>query len=143
MKTLLVASLSGLCALALAAPPRWTRENTAQEPGRVRLSIYRMAPGKQLDYLRWQAAQDEVAQAAGVAPPQIYAHVDGADWDYVAIFPLTTVEQDKKMDEIARSKGLKTGFPASLEFRQLVASHTDTLAAGPTTAAELVAAAGK
>ena len=102
-----------------------------------------MAPGKHLEYLRWQAAQDEVSKAAGVAPPQIYVHVDGADWDYLVIFPLTTAEQDKQMDEIARSRGLKIGFPASLEFRQLVASHTDTLAAGPTTAAELVTAAAK
>jgi len=139
---LLFAMLSGLGALTLAVPPRWTRE-TAQEPGRVRISIYRMAPGKQLDYLRWQAAQDEVAKAAGVAPPQLFAHVDGADWDYLAIFPVTTPEQDKKMDEIARSKGLKTGLLASLEFRQLLASHTDTVAAGPTTAAELVAEVGK
>jgi hypothetical protein len=141
MKTLLFASLPGLCALALAVPPRWTPEKAAEEPGRVRISIYRMAPGKQLDYLRWQAAQDEVAKAAGIAAPQVYAHVDGADWDYLVVFPLTTAEQDKKMDEIARGKGLKVGFPSSIEFRQLLASHSDTLAAGPTTAAALVAAA--
>jgi hypothetical protein len=141
MKTLLLASLPGLCALGLAVPPRWTPEKSAQQPGRVRVSTYRMAPGKQLDYLRWQAAQDEVAKAAGVATPQVYAHVDGADWDYLVVFPLTTAEQDKKMDEIAKSKGLKIGFPASLEFRQLLSSHSDTLAEGPTTAAELVAAA--
>jgi len=127
--------------MLLAVAPRWTPEKTAQEPGRVRISLYRMAPGKQLDYLRWQAAQDEVAKAAGVPTPQVYAHVDGADWDYLVVFPLTTVEQDKKMDEIARSRGLKVGFQASLEFRQLLASHSDTLAAGPTTAAELVSAA--
>lgn len=143
MKTLLFASLSGLCAMALAAPPRWSRDNTAQEPGRARISVYRMAPGKHLEYLRWQAVQDEVSKAAGVAPPQIYVHVEGADWDFLAIYPLTTAEQDKQMDEIARARGLKTGFPSSLEFRQLVASHTDTLAVGPTTAADLVAAAAK
>ncbi|HET7292079.1 MAG TPA: hypothetical protein VFM88_06625 [Vicinamibacteria bacterium] len=143
MKTLLFASLAGLCGFALAAPPRWTPEKSDKEPGRARISVYRMAPGKQLDYLRWQAAQDEVAKGAGVAPPQVYVHVEGDDWDYLVIFPVTTQEQDKKMDEIARAKGLKTGFPASLEFRQLLSSHTDTLAAGPTTAAELVAAAGK
>ena len=41
------------------------------------------------------------------------------------------------------AKGLKTGFPAALEFRELLSSHTDTYVAGPTTAAALVAAAGK
>ena len=51
--------------------------------------------------------------------------------------------QDKKADEIAAKRGLRTGFAASLEFRQFVASHSDTYAAGPMTAAELVAQAAK
>ena len=59
------------------------------------------------------------------------------------IWPITTPEQDRKLDEQAAAKGLKTGFPAALEFRELLTSHTDTYVAGPTTAAALAAAAGK
>jgi len=133
-------SLLAVCGLAVAAP-RWTPEKT--DPGRARITIYRIAPGKHLDFLKWMAAQDEVAKEAGFGTVQLYAHVDGDSWDYVGIAPVTTPEQEKKADEIAARKGLKTGVPASLEFRQFVASHTDTFAAGPTSAAELVAQATK
>ena len=76
-------------------------------------------------------------------PTQVYAHLDGDRWDYLLIWPITTPEQDRKLDEQAAAKGLKTGFPAALEFRELLAAHTDTTGRGPTTAAALVAAAGK
>jgi hypothetical protein len=135
------ALLVAACALAAAAP-RWTPQDK-KEPGRARITIYHVAPGKHLDFLRWMAAQDEVAKEAGVPAVQLYAHIDGDSWDYLGLAPVTTLEQDKKLDEIAAKKGLKTGLPASLEFRQLLASHTDTFAAGPTSAADLVAQATK
>jgi hypothetical protein len=138
MKPLLSLFVAGL---ALLSPPRWVEDGKAD--GRVRVSQYRMAPGKQLEYLRWQAIQDEVAKEAGVPVPEVYVHLDGDGWDYLVIAPLTTPEQDKKLDEIAARRGLKTGFPAFLEFRQFLASHSDTRAAGPATAAQLIAAAAK
>jgi len=143
-------SLSSIavCSLALlivcgfaAAAPRLTQEKS--ETGRVRITIYRIAPGKHLDFLRWMAAQDEVAKEAGISTVQLYAHINGDSWDYVGIGPVTSPEQDKKLDEIAAKKGLKTGVPASLEFRQFIAWHTDTHAAGPMGAADLVAKAEK
>jgi len=112
-----------------------------KETGRVRISLYRVAPGKHLEFLRWWAAQDEVAREAGVPLNQLYAHIEGDSWDYLFIRPVTTPEQDKSLDEIAARKGLKTGVAASLEFRQFLADHSDTLVAGPLTAQELVAAA--
>lgn len=130
-----------ICAL-LAAAPRWLPQQK-KEAGRARITIYRIAPGRHLDFLKWMAAQDEVNKEAGIAAVQMYAHLDGESWDYVGIGPITTPEQDAKADEIAAAKGLKTGFPASLEFRQFVASHSDTFAVGPITAAELVAQAEK
>ena len=134
---LVVVSLS---AWAVAAPPRVTPQE-GKPQGRARISLYHVAPGRHLDFLKWQAAQDEVAKEAGVPVPQVYAHLDGDSWDYLLLSPVTTPEQDKKLDEIAKGKGLKIGVPASLEFRALVASHTDTLVAGPLTAKELVAMA--
>ena len=80
---------------------------------------------------------------AGIPTVQLYAHIDGDSWYYIGLAPVTTPEEDKKLDGIDTKKGLKIGVPASLEFRQLVASHTDTFAAGPTSAAELVAQATK
>jgi hypothetical protein len=141
MKQFGSAVLVAVCALAVAAP-RWTPKDK-KEADRARITIYHVAPGKHLDFLKWMAAQDEVAKEAGVETVQLYAHIDGDSWDYLGIAPVTTPEQDKKLDEIAARKGLKTGLPASLEFRQLLTSHTDTFAAGPTSAAELVAQATK
>jgi hypothetical protein len=139
----LVASLvlAAAALSAFAAPPRITQQGKAE--GRVRISQYRCAPGRQLDFLKWQAAQDEVAREAGVAVPQVYAHLDGDSWDYLLVSPATTPEQDRKLDEIAKAKGLKVGVPAWLEFRAVVASHVDTLAAGPLSARELVAMAAE
>ena len=131
-------ALVTLSSLVLAAP-RWTPDK--QEPGRARISIYQVAPGRHLDFLKWLAAREEATRAAGVPVAQVYAHQDGDRWDYLLIWPVTTPEQDRKVDEQAAAKGHKTGFPAALEFREMLSSHTDTFAAGPTTAAALVAAA--
>ena len=133
-------ALAGVCSLATAAP-RWTQDKP--EPGRARISIYRVATGRQLDLLKWLAAREEIAKEAGVPPTQLFAHTDGDSWDYLLIWPITTAEQERRLDEAAARKGLKTGFAAAIEFRELLASHTDTYVNGPMTAAELVAAVSK
>jgi len=105
------------------------------------VSIYHVAPGKQLDFLRWMAAREAVDVSLGLDPGQWYAHMDGASWDFVGIAPERSAEEDAKIDAALKEKGLTTGFAAALELRQVIASHTDTFAAGPHSAAELVAAA--
>jgi hypothetical protein len=115
----------------------------SKEPGNVIVSIYHVAPGKHLEFLKWMAARDAVSKEAGVGDTQWYAHVDGDSWDYLGISPVTTDAQDKKVDEISASKGMTTGFKAALEFRTMINSHTDTISRGPTTAAALVDMATK
>ena len=100
--------------------------------------LYRIAPGKHLDFLRWQAARDAIDKEVGIAPTMFYAHRQGDSWDYVSIGPVTTPEQDAKADAAAAKQGLATGFKASLEFRTFVAMHSDTMAEGPETASQLV-----
>ena len=96
--------------------PRPTGRRATRRTGRARIALYRIAPDKQLDFLKWLAVQDEVAKEAGVATVQLYAHLDGDAWDYAAIWPPTAPEQDKKLDEIRARKGLKVGFPSALSF---------------------------
>jgi hypothetical protein len=128
----------------LTAAPRWTPDEKKDgAPAQGRISIYSVAPGRQLDFLKWMAQQEEVAKEAGIPAVQLFTHLDGDRWDYLAIWPLTTPDQDKKADEVAARKGFKTGFPAALAFRDLLASHTDTYVAGPTTAAALLAQASR
>jgi hypothetical protein len=140
MKRMQALALVVVCGL-LAAAPRWLPDK--KDPPRARITIYHVVPGRQLDFLKWMAAQEEVAKEAGVPPIQLYAHLEGDSWDYLGMGPVTTPEQDKKADEVAVRRGLKVGLPAALEFRALVASHTDTFVAGPITAAELVAQAAR
>jgi hypothetical protein len=109
----------------------------------ARVVLYRIVPGKQLEFLKWVAANDAIDKEAGVPPSHIYAHTNGDSWDYMQIAPDLTGAQQAKVDEITKKHGGKTGFAASLEFRTMVAWHTDTFVVGPVTAADLVAAASK
>jgi hypothetical protein len=112
-----------------------------KEPPSALISIYRIAPGKHLDFLKWMAAREAADKEAGLPASQLYAHRDGASWDYILIAPDLNDEQQKKSDAVAAKKGLTTGFKAHLEIRTMLAEHSDTFATGPVTAAELVAAA--
>jgi hypothetical protein len=133
-------------ALAFVAAPA-ARAQTAtpemKQPPEARVQLYRVAPGRHLDFLKWMAEADAIDKEAGVPRPQLYAHTNGDSWDYMAVSPHLSREQEAKVDEIARKHGRKTGFAASLEFRTFVSSHTDTDTIGPVTATDLVAAAGK
>jgi hypothetical protein len=118
-------------ALTFAAPC------LAQPPSDTKIvSIYRAAPGHLEALLEWLAKQDEASRAAGIAPSQLYVHQDGASWDLLMIAPETTREQDRAADAAAAKMGLAAGPRRSLELRQHIAEHSDTFAAGPTTAAE-------
>ncbi|WP_037498232.1 hypothetical protein [Sphingomonas jaspsi] len=129
----LFAAVAAACALSFATP------SAAAEPGKAIVSLYRAAPGQQLALLKWMAGQDRAAAAAGVAPAQIYVHTSGDSWDYLVINPQTTDAQDEAVDAAAKKMGLTTGPKASLEFRTMIAVHTDTMANGPMTAAQILA----
>jgi hypothetical protein len=109
----------------------------AKEPPRSLISIYRVAPGKHADFLKWMAARDAIDKESGITQGQWYAHTDGDSWDYLAVGPVNTPEQDKKVEAATKKHGLTTGFKASLEFRQVIATHSDTFTIGPVTVSEL------
>lgn len=117
----------------------WATAASAQEQ-EVIVSLYRVAPGQHMAFLKWQADGEAAAQDAGVPASQWYVHHNGDSWDFVSIGPALTDEQNEAVDAAARARGLKTGGQAGIEFRQYVAWHTDTYAGGPMTAAELLAA---
>jgi hypothetical protein len=130
-------------AFLLSAPTARAQAAKAEmkEPSRAIVTIYRVATGKQLEFLKWLADQEAISKEAGVPALQVYAHTDGDGWDYLSIGPVVSDEQQAKVDEATRKHGRKAGFSAGLEFRALVASHTDTFVIGPMSAADLVAMA--
>ncbi len=123
--------------LAIVVPLLQAQMN---QPPRALVGIYQVAPGKHLEFLKWQAANDAINKEAGLPATQWYAHTDGASWDYLSIAPDLTDEQQAKVDEISKKKGVPTGFKASLKFREFVSNHTDTFVVGPVSAADLVEA---
>jgi hypothetical protein len=135
-----------LLALVFFAAPiarAQTAKAEMKQPPTAVVALYRIVPGKHLEFLKWLAEADAISKEAGVPTSQIYAHTDGDSWDYLGISPELSKEQQAKVDEVAKKHGRKTGFAASLEFRALAAWHTDTFVVGPVSAADLVAAAGK
>ena len=113
------------------------------KPPTARVALYRIAPGKHLEFLKWAAENEAIEKEAGVPASTVYAHTNGDSWDYMQIAPDLTDAQQAKVDEVTKKHGRKVGFGASLEFRTMVAWHTDTMVIGPVTASDLVAAAGK
>lgn len=120
-----------LAAAAIAAPAA-AQQGTSESV----VSIYRAAPGHQEALLGWFARQEEISRAAGLPPSQLYVHQDGASWDFVVISPQTTREQDAAVAAAARRMRAPAGPRVGLELRQHIAEHSDTIAIGPTTAAD-------
>ncbi len=137
MKLKLAFAATAALAFTFATPA------TAQQSGRATVSLYRAAPGHQIELLKWLAQQDRIAAAAGIAPGQLYVHTDGDSWDYMAIFPQTTPAQDDALDAAAKKMGLPYGPMVGIELRKHIAIHTDTLVRGPMSAAEMLANLGE
>ncbi|MFN2420669.1 MAG: hypothetical protein ABR527_04740 [Gemmatimonadota bacterium] len=131
-----------ICALVLAlAVAVETRAQATTEPPTATVSIYRVAPGQHLAFLEWIAGQEAVAREAGAPATTWYVHQDGDSWDFLGIAPETSDEIEARIEELQRQRGGKYGFQAGLEFRRHISYHTDTIAWGPTTIDEILAAA--
>lgn len=135
LKLILAAAAASVCAFAVPAIGQETPQNI--------VSLYRAAPGQQVALLKWMAQQDRASAAAGVAPSQIYVHTSGDSWDYLVINPVTTKAQDDAVEAAAKKMGIASGPRASIEFRTMIASHTDTTSNGPMSAAQVLARLGE
>jgi len=118
-------SLLGLC------PPAF-----AQDPApRKLVEIYKIAPGQHVAFLKMIAQFDAASKEAGIAPRDLYVHQDGANWDFMLIQNADyTDEQSARLAKVLERMGLPRGANFFVEFRKLIAEHTDTFVEGPTTA---------
>lgn len=115
---------------------------TPQPTQKTQIEIYRVVPGQHEAFLRWIATGDETLKAAGLPPRQLFVHQDGADWDFILMQPAgvqTTPQQEAARVAARQKAGLPGGARFFLEFRKLIAEHSDTVAEGPTTAAAWLA----
>lgn len=129
--------------IAAAAACAFASPAIGQDAPEHIVSLYRAAPGQQVALLKWMAAQDRASVAAGVPASQIYVHTSGDSWDYLVINPVTTDAQDDAIEAAAKKMGISSGPRASIEFRTMIASHTDTTSIGPRTAAQILATLGE
>lgn len=135
LKLILAAAAASVCAFAAPAIGQETPQNI--------VSLYRAAPGQQVALLKWMAQQDRASAAAGVAASQIYVHTSGDSWDYLVINPVTTKAQDDAVEAAAKKMGIVSGPRAGIEFRTMIASHTDSTSNGPMSAAQILARLGE
>ena len=133
-----VIAACGWASAGLAAPPA-----AAEAPWpRAQFEIFKLAPGKQEAFIRRIARQDEVRKAGGLPPTQIFVHEDGADWDVLVFKPIQdpkptpTPAQTAAMAAKRQELGSESGPAYFVAIRELIASHTDTEAYGPITAAQ-------
>jgi hypothetical protein len=105
--------------------------------------IFRLAAGKQEEFVRRIAQADEVSKAGGQPPIQLFFHSEGAEWDVLLFKPVTgdkpTAAQEAAMAAKSKELRLPSGPAYFLYIRELVASHTDTKAYGPVSAAQWLA----
>ena len=114
--------------------------DTPAAVSRVQVEIYRIAPGQHEAFLRSIAKADEANTLAGLPPRQLYVHQDGANWDFMLIQPASTPpEKAAALDAAWKKLGLPSGAKFFVDFRRNIAEHTDTVAEGPTTAADWLA----
>jgi membrane-bound lytic murein transglycosylase B len=102
----------------------------AQSPGKAIISIYHVAPGHQVAFVKWMDQQSRISAAAGIPASQLYAHTDGDSWDYVVIAPVTTQAQDAAFEAAGKKMGINT-MRGGMELRTHLTSHTDTFTNGP------------
>lgn len=105
--------------------------------------IFKLAPGRQEEFIRRTARADEVSRAGGQPPIQLFIHEDGADWDVLFYKPARTVrptaEQEAAMAAKRKELGMESGPAYFVAIRELIAAHTDTRTYGPITAAQWLA----
>ena len=135
--------LAAAAAVGACAAGSFVYAQTAPSQPRAMVSLYHAAPGQQEALLRWFAQQDRIAQAAGLAPMQLYIHTDGDSWDYMGINPVTTDAQDQAMEAAAKKLGLQAGPRVGMELRKYITSHTDTATIGPISAEQALAQLGR
>ncbi len=140
MKSLIL--LGALLATASAQTPPAVVDDGKPFPEAL-FEVFKLAPGKQEAFIRKVAEWDIVSAAGGQPPSQMFIHDDGEEWDVLLFKPLpktpVTAAQQATMDAKAAEMHLKTGVAFWLEIRENMASHTETKAQGPLSAAQWLA----
>lgn len=137
-----LSSIAVALSLLLATPA--LAQSAPLKPTRMLVEIYRIAPGQHEAFLKKIAQYDEANRLAGLPPRQLYVHSDGADWDFMLIQPASTpTDKSAALDAAWDKLKLPSGADFFLDFRSVIAEHSDTFVNGPTTAGDYLASRKK
>src|SRR3546814_17893022 len=111
-------------------PPRSTRTDTLL-PYTTRcrswFEIFKLAPGKQEEFIRRIAQADAVAAAGGFPPIQLFFHENGADFDVILFKPVTGIVPTPSHAVSMDSKRKELRFPRDpsyfVNISALVVNH--------------------
>ncbi len=131
------ATLSLVPAAAQQAPaPAAPTENEAWPE--AWFEIFKLAPGKQEEFIRRIDQADQVAAAGGQPPIQLFFHENGADFDVIIFKPVTGIKPTPAQEAAMAAKHKELGMPSGpayfVNIRELVAEHTDSKTYGPLSA---------
>lgn len=140
---LALALLAAPPALAQDVPPPPAPVTKAEQWPEAWFEIFKLAPGKQEEFIRRIAQADEVSAAGGQPPIQLFFHENGADFDVIIFKPVTgfkpTAAQEAAMAKKQKELGLESGPAYFVGIRELIAEHTDSKTYGPLSAAKWLA----
>lgn len=141
--TLAGSLIAGAPAIAQTKPAAPAPAATSEEWPEAWFEIFKLAPGKQEEFIRRIDQADQVAAAAGLPPIQLFFHENGADFDVILFKPVTgykpTAEQEAKMAAKRKELGMPSGPAYFVNIRELVAEHTDSKTIGPVSAGKWLA----
>lgn len=105
--------------------------------------IFRLEPGQHEGFVRMVAKYDEVSAVAGLPPTRLYFHENGDEWDVLMLKIVgehdVTPDMEAAMAAKTKELGLPSGPAYFIESRKSFATHTDTKAVGPISAAQWLA----
>jgi hypothetical protein len=129
-----------LSSTQLFAQTKTDESAAAPPPVRKLVEIYRIAPGKHEEFLRFVAFLDEINIKAGLPARDLYIHNDGDSWDFIIIQPAATPpDKSAALAKAWEESGAPSGADFFLKIREFIAEHTDSFATGPTTASDYLA----
>lgn len=132
----------------IAAPTKNAIERARPEPAAIAaeaawpdawFEIFRLAPGKHEEFVRFVAQGDEILAAGDLPPTQLFFHESGENFDVILFKPGRpdpTPEQEAAMAKKGKELGVPTGPAYFVYLRELVATHSDSHAVGPISAGQ-------
>ncbi len=102
--------------------------------------IFKLAPGKQEDFIRRLDQTDQVRAAGGLPPVQLFFHENGTEFDVILFKPVSKVqptpEQEAKMAAKRKELGIPSGPAYFIDIREFIATHSDSKTVGPVSAGQ-------